>query len=284
MPVTYVPARNTIFLVVRAGVGRGARRRRHLHRRERARLLRAIPIAGRSTSRRSSGWRISRRVAASRARIAAAHPRSAHRPHQGADHSTRHVARRRLRDHAELLRSRSNRRRVRPLRRLPAASEGIRRSRIADPARIVDASGSAHLRPPVSTRPHVHRQRDLLHASGRGRERRQAGGVLSFLGVQSVDGTRGGSRDGDLRFLRHRLRRRRTGRRQVRDGRRARRRGGRAMAGRDPAEAGSSSAPAASRCSSSTRRRSTRCTRADSRSPSRRTAPQSRRAGSTGSA
>ena len=148
------------------------------------------------------------------------------------------VARRRLRDHAELLRSRCDRGRVRSLRRLPVAAERVRRGRTPDPAplrvdptappiRAVRTVYSAAVQPPD-----VHRQRDLLHASGRRRERRQAGGVLSFLGVQSVDGTRGGSRDGDLRLLRHRLRRRRTGRRQVRDGRRARRRGGRAVAGR----------------------------------------------------
>ena len=40
IPVTYVPARNTVMLVVRARLGRGSQRASHLHRRECRRLLR----------------------------------------------------------------------------------------------------------------------------------------------------------------------------------------------------------------------------------------------------
>ena len=40
IPVTYVPARNTVFLSFAPWLGRGARGRRHLHRRQRARLQR----------------------------------------------------------------------------------------------------------------------------------------------------------------------------------------------------------------------------------------------------
>ena len=40
IPITYVPARNTIFLSYALGLGRGARRGRHLHRRQRGRLQR----------------------------------------------------------------------------------------------------------------------------------------------------------------------------------------------------------------------------------------------------
>ena len=50
--------------LARAWLGRGARRARHRHWRERARLLRAIPIAVRSSSRPSSTWRRWRRRAA----------------------------------------------------------------------------------------------------------------------------------------------------------------------------------------------------------------------------
>ena len=39
IPVTYVPARNTIFLSLALGPGRGERRARHFHRRQRARLF-----------------------------------------------------------------------------------------------------------------------------------------------------------------------------------------------------------------------------------------------------
>ena len=55
----------------------------------------------------------------------------------------RTLARRRLRAHAELLRSRSDRRRLRPLRRLPTAPEGIRRSRHRRPIPTRYASSHA---------------------------------------------------------------------------------------------------------------------------------------------
>ena len=63
-------------------------------------------------------------VATPRGRLPRA--RAADRSDQGRHHQARDAARRRLRDHAQLLRP-GRRRRVRSLRRLPAAQEGVRR-------------------------------------------------------------------------------------------------------------------------------------------------------------
>ena len=87
IPSTYVPARNTVFLALVARMGRGARRRGHLHRRQRARLL----WISRLSSRVHCGVRTAR-VAGDRAgrrRRPHAHSCAAAAPHQGRNHSQR---------------------------------------------------------------------------------------------------------------------------------------------------------------------------------------------------
>ena len=127
----------------------------------------------------------------------------------------------------------------------------------------------------------LRRQGDLLHAAGRGRASRPAGGVLPLRRLQPVDRPRGRPRHRRLPVLRHRLRRhRRPGRRQVRDRRRRwpTRSQPRWPAGERPAPArGLHRRRAAAAARRAARRRAARA-RA-SRSPSRPTAPCRRRAG-----
>ena len=104
IPITYVPARNTIFLSFALAWAEVLERRRHLHRRECARLLAAIPTAGPSTSRPSSTWRTWRRAAASRARIAMRIRTPLIDLTKAEIIRARTGARRRLRHHPELLR------------------------------------------------------------------------------------------------------------------------------------------------------------------------------------
>ena len=68
IPSTYVPARNTIFLSLALGWAEVARRPRHRHRRQCARLFRLSRLPAGVHRARSSGWRIWRRAPASRAR------------------------------------------------------------------------------------------------------------------------------------------------------------------------------------------------------------------------
>ena len=86
--------------------------------------------------------------------------------------------RRRLRDDPELLRSGTGRRRLRPVRRLPAAARGVPAAR-PRPIR------------PGTRRDELRRQGDLLHPAGRGRPRRAAGGVLPLRRLQSLERPRG---------------------------------------------------------------------------------------------
>ena len=79
-----------------AWLGRGARRARHRHRRQRASTTRAIRIAGPSSCAVSRPWR----ALATKAGVEGAHfsgARTADRDEQGRDHPRRHAARGRLR-------------------------------------------------------------------------------------------------------------------------------------------------------------------------------------------
>ena len=110
--------------LVRARLGRGARGRGHLHRRQRTRLQRLSRLSARVHPRlRADGepGHQGRR----RGHAATPHPRAADRPHQGADHPARRRARRRLRPHAQLLRPGRRRPRVRHVRLLRAAAQGL---------------------------------------------------------------------------------------------------------------------------------------------------------------
>ena len=133
----------------------------------------------------------------------------------------------------------------------------------------------------------LHGQGDLLHAAGRGRQRRPPGGLLPLRRLQPLDRARGGSRD-------RRSARSATPTSSAPTARTA-------ASSRPPTSsptrwprrwpslerprpAASSSAPAASRCCSSTRPLIDALHAAASRSRSRPTARSSRRRASTGSA
>ena len=158
----------------------------------------AIPTAGRNTSRPSSRWRISRRKAGVEGH-ASHDSHAAHASDEGRDHSragsTLGV------DYAttSCYDPDASGRRVRAVRRVPAATEGIRRSR-RRPIRCAISRGC---------RRDVRRERDLLHAAGRRREHRTPRGVLSLRRVQPVDGSRSRSCRRRLPILRHGFRRRR---------------------------------------------------------------------------
>ena len=127
-PSTYVPARNTIFLVAGARLGRGARRARHRHRRQRARLLRL----SRLPAGVHRGVRAARR-AGDRGRASRAPGFTVHAPLIALTKAeivrARRRARPRLRPDAQLLRPGRRRTAVRPLRQLRAARPGLRRGR-----------------------------------------------------------------------------------------------------------------------------------------------------------
>ena len=133
IPITYVPARNTIFLSFALAW---------------AEVLGAHDIFIGVNALDYSGYPDCRpeyieafeRMAnlATRGGVegtAPAHPHAAHRADQGGDHPLRPRARRRLRDHAELLRSRL--RRARPCGRCDACllrRKGFEEAGITDPA------------------------------------------------------------------------------------------------------------------------------------------------------
>ena len=126
-------------------------------------------------------------------------PHPADRPDQGPDHRAGPGAGRGLRADPQLLRPGPRGPRVRHLRLLPAAAAG-------------DSPKSAWptLRWPWRRRARRHDlpgQGDLLHPAGRGHPRRAGGGVLPVHQLQPVD--RAGKRPPprDLPVLRHRLRR-----------------------------------------------------------------------------
>ncbi|CAA9320136.1 MAG: 7-cyano-7-deazaguanine synthase, partial [uncultured Gemmatimonadaceae bacterium] len=122
---------------VRARLGRGPWRARHLHRRQRAGLLgvpglppgvhRRVRAAGRARDRGGHG---ARRVGAGAGAAAAAD--------EGGDHRPGPVAGRRLRDDDELLRPRAGRRRLRAVRRVPAPAERVRGGRRGRPRALRD--------------------------------------------------------------------------------------------------------------------------------------------------
>ena len=90
--------------VARAGLGGGAWRVGHLHRRERRRLLRlpGLPAGVHRVVRADGRARDQGR----RRRRAVPHPHAPHQPHEGRDHPPGPGSRRRLRAHQQLLRSR----------------------------------------------------------------------------------------------------------------------------------------------------------------------------------
>ena len=118
--------------VGRDGLGRSARRVRHLHRRQRARLLRLSRLPARVHSRvRAAG---APGDEGRRRRPAADGPHAADRAVEGGHHPARPVARPRLRPDAQLLRPAARRPALRPLRQLPAARRRVCRSRCNRPA------------------------------------------------------------------------------------------------------------------------------------------------------
>ena len=232
--------------LVRARVGRSARRRRHLHRRERARLLGLSGLPARVHRRvRANGE--SRDARRRRGHERRSHPHAADRSDQGADHPLRPRARRRLLDHAELLRSGSER--APPAATATPASCASRdspRPDSTDPAHVRltprDASMSRCTRSrKSSTRCRAKARTPDVPAvfcrfSGcnlwTGREADRATAICDFCDTDFV----GVGPDGGKFATR----------------RRARRRGRRALAEPTTRRNGSSCAPAASRCSSST--------------------------------
>ena len=125
--------------LVRAGLGRDARRPRHLHRRQRPRLQRLSRLPARVHRGLRSGWRTWPPAPGSRAARLTIHTplialTKAEIVDAGLD------AGRRLRHDQHLLRPGARRRGLRPLRRLPAPAQGLRGGRASrDPARYVQA-------------------------------------------------------------------------------------------------------------------------------------------------
>ena len=129
IPVTYVPARNTIFLsfalawaeVLDTGDIFAIRWLPRLP----SGVHRGLPADG------EPGHQVRGRGA-----TAGHHPHAAHSADEGGDHPERAVAGRRLRPDLHLLRPESRGRGLRKLRRLPTASEGICRERHARPCQV----------------------------------------------------------------------------------------------------------------------------------------------------
>ena len=183
IPVTYVPARNTIFLSLRARLGRGARGDRHLHRRQRARLQRLPRLPPRVHRRLRADGQPRHQGRASRAPA----PLQIHTPL--IDLTKAEIIRRGRRARRRLRASRTAA--TTPTRRAaPAAScdscllrrKGFAEAGVADPDPLPGALEPAH---------DLHRQGDLLHAPGRGNARRPAGGLLPLHRLQPLDRTRG---------------------------------------------------------------------------------------------
>ena len=124
IPVTYVPARNTIMLSLALGVGRGARGRARSTSASTPSTTRVIRIAVPSSSPRSS----SLAALATKAGVEGATlhvPRAADRSEQGADRARRRAARRRLRADRVLLPGGRGRPRLRPLRFLQVTARRL---------------------------------------------------------------------------------------------------------------------------------------------------------------
>ena len=248
IPVTYVPGPEHHLPLPRAGLGRGAGRPRHLHRRQRARLQRLPRLPARvhrglradgepgHPGRRRGGARLTIHTPLIALTKARDHRSGAWR--SGVDYGIT----------MQLLRPGARRRGLRPLRRLPAPAQGVRGGRVRRTRRGTRPGRLTH---------DLRGQGDLLHPAGRGRQHRPAGGVLPLRRLQPVDGPRGRTGPsaicqfcdtdfvgtdgpGGGRFASPDALARRGGRRR-----------GRAD---EPRRAASWSAPAASRCCSSTRR------------------------------
>ncbi len=132
IPVTYVPARNTIFLSLRSCLCRGHRSFEHLHWSERARLLRLPGLpAGIHSGLRESGQ--SGDQGRRGRQDPACHPSSSPGHDQSRDCAQSSRTRGRSELNPQLLRSRSARSGLRPLRLLPAAAKRVRRSAIGRP-------------------------------------------------------------------------------------------------------------------------------------------------------
>ena len=164
-------------------------------------------------------------------------------------------ARRGLRADDELLRSRARRHRLRALRCLPAAPQGIRGGGHA---------GSDRLRDEPRRRGVTYTVKEIFYTlQGEGVNAGRPAVFCRFAGCNLWTRARGRPRHRRLPVLRHRLRGCRSRRRHAS---RRRRRWPRPCAAAGPPMRRercdrSWCAPAASRCCSSTRRRSTRCTR-----------------------
>ena len=207
------------------------------------------------------------------------HPRAADAAHEGGHHPPRARARRRLRRHAVAATTPTPQGRAcGQLRRLPLAAARLRGRRRARPGAV---------RARRRGRAVTYAVKEIFYTlQGEGANAGRPAVFCRFAGCNLWTGREQDRHARGVHVLRHRLRRhRRHARRQVPHRRRARGRGRRASGRPSTAAAArSSSAPAASRSCSSTRRSSTRSTPPASRSPSRPTARSSHHPGSTGSA
>ena len=135
IPVTYVPARNTVFLALALA---SAERSGHLTSglASIASIIRDIPIAVRSSSARSRRWPIWRPAWASRERDGSRFMPRCY-TQQGDDHRAGTLAGSRLRANAQLLRSDAERFIVRPVRCMQDPPVGIRPARNRRPHRLL---------------------------------------------------------------------------------------------------------------------------------------------------
>ena len=113
IPVTYVPARNTIFLAYAIALAEVRGASEIVVGRQRARLV-GLPRLPARVAGGDAGGGAPRHQGGRRA-AAGDHPRAAHQDDEGGDHPRRREAGRRLRPHPLLLRPRADRRGVRRL-------------------------------------------------------------------------------------------------------------------------------------------------------------------------
>ena len=138
IPITYVPARNTVFLALGPGLGREPGCVRHLPRRELRRLLGLSRLPPRIPSRlRGAGEPGDTRGRRGRGPIP--HPCPPARAEQGADHHPGARARGRFRPDAQLLRPHARGRLVWPLRRLLPSARRLRTARADRPRALCES-------------------------------------------------------------------------------------------------------------------------------------------------
>ena len=238
IPVTYVPARNTIFLSL-AWAGRRRPARATSTSASTRSIIPAIPIAARNSSTPSSGSPGSPpRPGVEGERF----PSTRRCSHMTKADIVREAARLGLDAGAQLvlLRSGAGRPALRPVRQLPAARQGIRGGR----PRRSDALRGAAMSYAV--------KEIFLTLQGEGMQAGRRAVFLRFAGCNLWSGREAGPRRRAVQLLRHRFRRhRRRGWRPLRGRRRWP--AGRGAVGRRRSGRWSWS-PAASRCCSSTRR------------------------------